>query len=154
MLPPPVSADRVLALAGSHIASLPGFGSFVNRELVDTPVGRASPYDPFPSDHEDELPNELLAWEMRSNSMQRLAWLDYSIMEDANVGSSIRLLCKRKNVDFLLGESDVVVGIPDDDPLKFLEGMSKEVTKHPREPNDEPKDVATLGGGDLWAGFK
>lgn len=49
-------------------------------------------------------------------------------------------------MDFHLGESDIVMNIPDDDPLKLSEGMSKEATKQPHEPKEEPKDTVTPGG--------
>ena len=46
-------------------------------------------------------------------------------------------------MDFHLGESDIVMNIPDDDPLKLSEGRNKEATEQPCGPKKEPEDVAT-----------
>lgn len=113
--------------------------------MVDAPIGGASHDDLLPSDHEEEPLTELVTRERLWGSNRRLAWLDSPFMEDAGVDSSIQSLHKRRNVDLLLAESNIVVDILDDDPSKLPEGMSKEATKQPHE----PKDDATLreGGG-------
>lgn len=49
-------------------------------------------------------------------------------MEDVGVGSFIRRLRKRRNMDVLLGKSGVVTDIPDDDLSKLSEEISKEAT--------------------------
>lgn len=49
-------------------------------------------------------------------------------MEDVGVGSFIRRLRKRRNMDVLLGKSGVVMDIPDDDLSKLSEEISKEAT--------------------------
>lgn len=48
---------------------------------------------------------------------------------------------------FLLGESDFVVDISDDDASDLLEGMNKEVIELPLEPKEDPKDATDPGGG-------
>lgn len=72
-LPPPVSADRAMALVGFHIGSLPGSNPSTDRVLVNAPIGGASHDDPFPSDHEEEPPTELVTKERHSASKWRLA---------------------------------------------------------------------------------
>lgn len=52
-------------------------------------------------------------------------------------------LHKKRNVDFLLGESD----IPDDDAPNFFEGMDEETTEPPREPKKNLEDVTSPGEG-------
>lgn len=42
----------------------------------------------------------------------------------------------------MLGESDVVVDIPNDDALKPSEGMDEEATKMPHETMKKPKDAS------------
>lgn len=55
-------------------------------------------------------------------------WLDFPLVEDVGVGSFIRRLRKRRNMDVLLGKSGVVMDIPDDDLSKLSEEISKEAT--------------------------
>lgn len=88
-LPPAVNVDRDLALAGSRVASPLGSIPSTDRVLVDVPIGGASRNDRFPSDHEEEPLTELVTRDRRSTSKRRLAWLDFSLTEGADVNSSI-----------------------------------------------------------------
>lgn len=69
------------------------------------------------------------------------------LTESAHSSTVGRRLYHKQNVDFLLGESGVVVDIPDDDAPKLSEGMDEEATKLPREPKKELDDATNPGDG-------
>lgn len=79
--------------------------------------------------------------------MEGANWLDSLLTESAHSSTVGRRLYKKRNVDFLLGESHVVVDIPDHDAPKLSEGMDEEATKLLREPKKELDDATNSGDG-------
>lgn len=77
-----------------------------------------------------------------------IAWLDSPLTEGVGARTISRRLRKRHIVDFLLGESDVVLEIPDDDAPNLSEGMRKEETELPHEPKEEPDEATNPDEGD------
>lgn len=84
---------------------------------------------------------------IHSSIKRRLAWLESPLNEGTRVSTVCRRLCKKQNVDFMLGDSDVVLEIPDDDTLKQLVGMDEEAIEHPHKLKEEPDDTITPGEG-------
>lgn len=70
------------------------------------------------------------------------------------VGSStiVKHLLKRRNVDFLLGESAILITIPGEDTLNLSEGMETKATK-PHRPKEVLKKNVDVGGENLGKGL-
>lgn len=147
VLPPPVNVDHALTLFRPTIALTQGSMSQADQVLVDAPVMGTTRDDPFPSDHEDEPSAKLMIREDRSATKRWLALLDSVHTEGTSASFISRHLRKRQNLDFMLGDFDIVVDVLDDEPSKQLEGIDEEATEQPREPEKEPEDVATLKEG-------
>lgn len=67
----------------------------------------------------------------RETTKHRIAWMDSPLAGDVGISIIGKHLHKRRNMDFLLGESDVLINIPDDDASYQSEGMNKEETEPP-----------------------
>lgn len=79
------------------------------------PVEGVSRDDPLPPEPKDEPEMEVTTRGSRLTNNRRIAWMDSPLTKYANAITVGRRLFKRRNMDFLLGESNVVVDIRDDD---------------------------------------
>lgn len=155
-----VSTDRDLALVGPVVSMGQGSTPQADLELFDAPVEGVYQDDPLPPNPEDDSAKEVEIGGSQPTTKWLIAWIDSPLTEKANVNIVGKILHKRLNEDFLLGESDTVVDIPDDDTPKLSEGRSKEVTELPHEPKEEPEDATdpddlkALLGRSLRLGFK
>lgn len=66
--------------------------------------------------------------EGHSISKRWLAWLESPLTKDIDASSVSWHLRKRRNMDFLLGDSDVIMDIPVKHPSKMSEGINEEAT--------------------------
>lgn len=92
--------------------------------MVDAAVERVSRDDPPPLDIEEEPKKEVAAGGIRPTTKRRIASLDSPFTEGSNVSIIGKRLYMRCDGDFLLGESDVVLDIPDDDSSNLSKGIS------------------------------
>lgn len=82
--------------------------------------------------------------------------MDTLLAEDVGTSTIDKRLRKKCNVDFLLGEFDVLITIPDDNASNLSEWMDIKATKPPHEPKKDSKDDIDLSGGfyDMSLGYQ
>lgn len=115
--------------------------------MIHTIVKGVSRDDTSPSNSEDEASREAANGGRRSSNKQLLSRLDSSFIEGTLASTVGRRLHKKRNFDFLLRESDVVMEIPNDDTSKQSEGMDEEEIEQPREPKEEPEHTTVPSEG-------
>lgn len=94
--------------------------------MIDAIFEGFSRDNPLPPDPENEALMEVATVGSLSSIMWWFSWLDSLLTEGARASTVGRCLRKKRNIDFLLGELDVVGEIPDDDDtLKQTEGMNE-----------------------------
>lgn len=127
-LPPPVGADRALALGAPPVVRDEGSAPQVDPTLVDALVEGVSHDDPPPQRSKDETTKEVAIGGGRATTKRRIAWVDSLLTGYVGASTIDKSLHKRRNVVFLLRESDVLITIPNDDASYLSEGMDIEAT--------------------------
>lgn len=115
--------------------------------MINAIVDIVSRDNPLPPDPEDEALGELATRGSRLSIKRRFVWLDSPLTDVVRSSIVSKRLRKKRNIDFLLGESDVVVEIPDDDTSKQSKRMDEEATGQPPEPKEEPEDTIVPSEG-------
>lgn len=74
---------------------------------MDPLVEGVSHDDPPPSNSEDEPVKEMIVHDGRETTKLQIAWMYSPLDRDVGVRTIAKCLHKRRNMDFLLGKSDV-----------------------------------------------